>query len=283
MAKAAAKSNYHMHTTFCDGKNPPEDYVLQALEKGMESIGFSAHMPLHIPNDWSMKENNIDEYFKEISHLKQKYLADLEIYAGFEMDYLATANKNIVNQYINMADFTIGSVHYLYDKKADEYYSTEDSFEAVKKGFEMIGGGDNQKFVKAYYQELVKVVQEYKPDIIGHLDVIRKQNLNNIYFDEKEEWYVKLIDEVLDNLTLTGSILEVNNGAILYNSLDDTYPSTWILEKVYEKKIPIVVSSDAHKAEDIDGLFAETIAKLKKIGFTKQKMLKAGKWIDVEL
>jgi len=40
-----------MHTTFCDGKSHPEDYVLVALNKGMESIGFSAHVPISIVND----------------------------------------------------------------------------------------------------------------------------------------------------------------------------------------------------------------------------------------
>ena len=32
----------HMHTTFCDGKNTPEEIVLYAIDKGFSAIGFSA-------------------------------------------------------------------------------------------------------------------------------------------------------------------------------------------------------------------------------------------------
>lgn len=36
-------ANFHTHSTFCDGKNTPEEIVLAALEKGFVSIGFSSH------------------------------------------------------------------------------------------------------------------------------------------------------------------------------------------------------------------------------------------------
>ncbi len=36
-------ANYHTHTTYCDGKNTPEEIVLCAIEKGFTSIGFSGH------------------------------------------------------------------------------------------------------------------------------------------------------------------------------------------------------------------------------------------------
>ena len=35
--------DFHTHTTFCDGKNTPEEMVLAAIEKGMPRIGFSGH------------------------------------------------------------------------------------------------------------------------------------------------------------------------------------------------------------------------------------------------
>ena len=35
--------DYHVHTTFSDGKNTPEEIVLAAREKGLKEIGFSDH------------------------------------------------------------------------------------------------------------------------------------------------------------------------------------------------------------------------------------------------
>ena len=35
--------NLHTHTTYCDGKDTPEEMVLEGLERGFHSIGFSIH------------------------------------------------------------------------------------------------------------------------------------------------------------------------------------------------------------------------------------------------
>ena len=36
-------SSYHTHTTFCDGKDSPEELVLEAIRLGCPEIGFSGH------------------------------------------------------------------------------------------------------------------------------------------------------------------------------------------------------------------------------------------------
>ena len=37
------RQNLHTHTTFCDGKDTPEELVEAAIAKGFDSIGFSGH------------------------------------------------------------------------------------------------------------------------------------------------------------------------------------------------------------------------------------------------
>ena len=36
-------SNFHTHTILCDGKDRPEELVLEALRLGCPAIGFSGH------------------------------------------------------------------------------------------------------------------------------------------------------------------------------------------------------------------------------------------------
>ena len=36
-------SNLHTHSTFCDGRNTPEQVVTAAIEQGFDSVGFSSH------------------------------------------------------------------------------------------------------------------------------------------------------------------------------------------------------------------------------------------------
>ena len=58
------KQNLHTHTTFCDGKNPAEDVVKKAIEKGFDSIGFSAHAPMSYSEYFN--KANMQEYIDEI-------------------------------------------------------------------------------------------------------------------------------------------------------------------------------------------------------------------------
>lgn len=37
------KQNLHIHSTYADGKDRPEDMVQMAIERGFDSIGFSEH------------------------------------------------------------------------------------------------------------------------------------------------------------------------------------------------------------------------------------------------
>lgn len=37
------KTNYHCHTTFCDGSNTVEEMVCAAVEKNFDILGISSH------------------------------------------------------------------------------------------------------------------------------------------------------------------------------------------------------------------------------------------------
>ena len=37
------KQNLHIHTTYSDGKDSPEEIILKAIEKGFDCIVFSEH------------------------------------------------------------------------------------------------------------------------------------------------------------------------------------------------------------------------------------------------
>jgi len=49
------KQNLHIHTTYADGKDTPEQMILTAIERDFDSIGFSEHsyglLRLSLSND----------------------------------------------------------------------------------------------------------------------------------------------------------------------------------------------------------------------------------------
>ena len=62
------KRNLHTHSTFCDGKNTPEEMVRAAIAKGFDAIGFSSHFSL--PED--------DKNFKKLREFRSAYIAKKE-------------------------------------------------------------------------------------------------------------------------------------------------------------------------------------------------------------
>jgi histidinol-phosphatase (PHP family) len=122
------------------------------------------------------------------------------------------------------------------------------------------------------------MVRQSRPTIVGHMDKIKMQNINNKFFFEDDPWYQFEIERTLDCIEKSGSIIEVNTRGIYQNKTSTTYPSPWILELIHKKNIPITLSSDAHHCNDLINHFLETAKQLKQIGFIKIHILHAGQW-----
>ena len=52
------RRDYHVHTTFCDGKNTAEEMVKAAIALGMDEIGFSSHAHQPFDFDYCMSKEN---------------------------------------------------------------------------------------------------------------------------------------------------------------------------------------------------------------------------------
>ena len=82
-------SNYHTHTHFCDGKNSPEEMVLQAIRLGCPELGFSGHSYLPFGTDYCMTPEKTRQYQAEIRRLQEKYAGQIKILLGIEQDYFS--------------------------------------------------------------------------------------------------------------------------------------------------------------------------------------------------
>ena len=72
--------NLHTHTTFCDGKNTPEENILAAIGEGLASLGFSSHAPYgaHDTED-CLSSENIGAYRNEVRRVQAKYSNKIEV------------------------------------------------------------------------------------------------------------------------------------------------------------------------------------------------------------
>jgi histidinol-phosphatase (PHP family) len=91
-------------------------------------------------------------------------------------------------------------------------------------------------------------------DIVGHIDLITKYNDSNKYFDTYSEKYVNSYQKAVKKLIEDGLVFEINTGG-MHKYKSEPYPSKDIREYIKEKGGKLMLSSDAHKKEDIAYLF----------------------------
>ncbi len=271
-----------MHSHYCDGEGELEEYVIKAIEKGMFAIGFSGHTPVPFDTDWAMKKENLSKYLEEINILKKKYDTDIQIYSGLEIDFI----PNVIgaNNYRDLdLDIIVGSVHYAGKFENGENCIIEYKEEIFIKGLELIFHNNIQELVKSYYRNIISMVNNDLPDIIGHLDVVKKFNSGNKYFDEKDRWHQKIVEEVIENIANTNCIVEINTRGYYKGTTKIFYPSRWIVERCFDHNIPITISSDAHNADDIDNGFNAAAELLLDVGYKYVDVFNKGKWSKAEL
>lgn len=273
-------SNYHIHSEFCDGKNSMAEMVDSAAEKGLKSIGITSHAHIQGEERWTMDKGRIQEYFMEINRLKGLYGDRLEIYTGMEIDYLFDTGLNpVMAPYMDRLDFFIGSVHALGRTDDGNYWFVDDNWENMEKGIEKTYKGDIRKTVEDYYDYMSRMVRECKPDIAGHMDIIKKNNKDDRFFHEDAAWYKDAVEGFLDNAKKMGTVIEINTGGLKRYGPECFYPSLWILKRIKEKNIRLTVNGDTHRKEEINYYYREVEELLRSLDYTEIYMLKKKEWV----
>ena len=229
----------HCHTTFCDGKNTPEEMVLSAIEKNMECIGFSGHSYTFFDESYCMSIEKTIEYKAEIARLKLKYKDKIKILCGIEQDFYSDMSAEGY-------DYIIGSVHYL--KIGDKYIPIDKSVEIFAQAAMTYYNGDFYKMAEDYFDTVAKIKNA---DIIGHIDLIAKFNENNRFFDENNERYVRAYKRAADKLIRNNKCFEINTGAISRGIRTTPYPNRAIYEYIRECGGYFILSSDAHRTDTL--------------------------------
>ena len=229
----------HMHTIFSDGKNTPEEMILEGIRKGLDTIGISDHSS---GDPCGMTLAQSKDYREEITCLKKKYAGQIQVLCGLERDFLTDDFGDY--------DYTIGSVHWL--KMPDGHRISIDwTAEKLREGAERYFGGNMYALAEAYYETVSRVAEVTKCDIIGHFDLVTKFIEKDPAFDTRDPRYVQAWQQAADILLATGKPFEVNTGAMARGYRTEPYPSADIRQYIREHGGTLIMSSDAHQKENI--------------------------------
>ena len=286
--------NLHTHTFFSDGSAAPEEYLKEALRQGFSVLGFSDHSPVPFENNFAIKEDRLDEYCEAIRKLSPtpdsspagegRKGRGLKILLGLEIDYIPGITTSIEDyRKKNDFDYFIGSVHLVRNgNNPGLWFIDGPDISIYDQGLHDFFHGDIRHGVTSYYHQINQMILTEKPDIIGHLDKIKMHNRNR-YFREDERWYVKLVDETLELIKENRCVVEVNTRGVYKKRSDSLFPGPEVLRKINALKIPVTLSSDAHKPVELSLCFAETTKMLSEIGFKTLSVITSEEWKEVPL
>jgi histidinol-phosphatase (PHP family) len=239
--------DYHIHTSLCKhAEGDIHEYVELAIELGMTEICFTDHNPFNDNFDpgHRMAEREMELYMNTIQMCRGKY-REISILTGIEMDYIEGYEEYIedfTGQY--PFDIVIMAVHYIkhWTEKnwVFAYEYTEDTL---------------PEQYHDYFEAVAKGIATGLFDVVGHLDIIKRPGYPVMDTNAED------VEGILDMTKEAGMSIELNTSG-LRKYINETYPTMDIMARAVEKEIPVILSSDAHKPEQVGYCFDDIFNQL---------------------
>jgi histidinol-phosphatase (PHP family) len=248
-----------------------------AWEKGLAAIGFSAHAPVRkktgMKTTWHLSDDRVGEYMAQAQAARGRWEGRLSVYLGMEVDYIpgliGPADRDI--QELGL-DYLIGSVHYLLPPGTDRPLSIDGSMKELERGIWEHFDGDGEAMALAYWDAVQGMIAAGGFDILGHVDLVKKNNAGERWFSPGGPDYRRKVRETARAAGKTALVVEVNTGGLNRNQISETYPSIPVLRLFRENRIPALITADAHRAPDLDGHYQQARETLLAAGYREQRI-----------
>jgi histidinol-phosphatase (PHP family) len=261
----------HTHTDFCDGKGDMESFCKSAWGKGLSAIGFSAHAPIAkktgIRSDWHLAEERLEEYTESVRAARRRWEGKLPVYLGLEADFISGLIGPRDFQYLGL-DYIIGSVHYVISPRDGEPFTVDSPAEEFSADLKRHFNGDGEALMEAYWDNVEAMIRENGFDILGHLDLVKKNNQGNGVFSMGGERYRSRIRKIAPLAARSGAVVEVNTGGLNRGRTTEPYPSREILELLRSHGAPVIITADAHCPEHLGCHYEDALRILLASGYT---------------
>ena len=256
-------SDFHTHTSFCDGKNTPREMIERALALGFCSYGFSEHSVAQLDTETcALSIEGERDYVKQIQQLKEEYRGKIDIFLGIEQELLS-AHPTDGYEYV------IGSVHVLETPKGQFPLDLhpDNITRLTKECFD----GDFESLAEAYFNAVKTIPQKINASVIGHIDLLSKfQNRISLNMGKR---YFDAAFNAVDAIIPYKIPFEVNVGAITRGYRTTPYPDPNILRYVCERGGEIMINGDTHSAVALGKHLSEAAALAASCGFSRRLVI----------
>ncbi len=220
------KRNYHTHTVRCHHAcGNDEEYVLAAIEVGLDTLGFSEHTPYHSDNDdYRMSFEDAKDYFDSLLSLREKYRDKIKILIGFEAEYYESHFDRLLCYYKDLPiDYLILGQHFFdYDNtKSNTFHPTDD-----------------ERLMELYFQDCINAINTKAFSYQAHPDAFK--------FTGDPMLYRKKAIELCEAAKKAGVPLELNLQGYEQHRV---YPNDELWSVAGEVGCEVIVGADAHSPE----------------------------------
>jgi len=236
--------DYHVHVVGHGDREHTKKEIIPFLEKavevGLKEIGFADH-DFYLANLTFQHYKDLIEYFPQ-----------LKVRVGLEVDYYPD-QENYLGDLLKSYeyDYVIGSVHNIGDWNFDH----PDYIDEYRNW-------DPEVLYEEYFYILAKSINSGLFNITGHLDLIKVFN-----YRIEAGRLLSMVEPLLDLIKGRGMAVEINTNG-LFKPVAELYPSLDIIKLAVEKKVPLTISSDAHRAEDVGRKNSMVVQLLRELGVT---------------
>jgi histidinol-phosphatase (PHP family) len=207
-----------------------------------------------------MNISQLSSYLDTARDLRKKFSSKIDTKIAFEVDFhkpLLSQYKRVLEPILPDLDYLIGSIHGLkwneYIIPIDGSFPLPDELKQDKNGYDSL--------LLSYYDDLLDLVRSNYYDILGHFDVIKKLG----FVPDNIEIVNERIFRVIDALEVRDMVVEINTSG-LRKPENELYPNKQIIKELIQRNIPMILSSDAHRPEDVGYAFESTLYFLRKNG-----------------
>lgn len=250
-----------------------------AADMNFDILGFSSHAPLPFETVWNLPAQRLEEYKQGVRSLASDWKPQgLTILLGLEIDWIEGFSSALDPQYQDL-DYSIGSMHFV-APSGGFGFAVDEPAEDFLVHLSQQAGGDIRRVVELYYGNLGRMVGAGGFDILGHFDLVRKNNTGGILFDEESTWYRNAALEAVEALAGKEIIVEINCGGMTRGKTLTPYPSLFILKEMKRLGIRITFCDDAHHPSHL-GAYREAALELAHTaGYRSIARLENGIWIE---
>ena len=265
---------------FCNhGHSSLVEMLEAAVAAGYSTFGVSEHVPRNgekflyedeVARGWTVEKTQRDfaRYTEAIQEMPGLFAGRLSVLRGFEAEVVPAADwKRRMIEYRSAKsaagepafDYFVGSVHYLNETAIDG--SAGELLHAVESC-----GGPEALAVR-YYETIVEMVEALRPDVIGHLDLIKVRW-------ERAELDAEILtsgavrsapERALEAARAIDAILDLNTAG-WRKGLSEPYPAPWIVEMATRMGVGFCFGDDSHRVSDVGAGVADAREYLRRLG-----------------